>query len=351
MNKYFILFFLVLNGFLTSAQYYNAANGIAGGTPLKLALHNIIIGQASVGYTGLWNAFTSTDTKPNGKVWDIYSYKFSGAQPYEFTHFSDQCGTYSNEGDCYNREHSWPQSYFNSAEPMQTDLFHVYPTDGEVNGIRGNLPYGKVISANKVTANGSKRGTSNTYPNGSDVFEPIDSFKGDLARSYFYMNTRYTTQGNSWANWEMANGPELTPAAIALLLSWHHLDPVSTKEINRNNAIYIKQGNRNPFIDQPLYADCIWGTANCSPLGVKEVDAALAISIYPNPSAQVITVALPFDYKQQILGYTILDIYGKSVLQGNTLPKEISISTLTAGMYFIKIQTDSGIVVKQFCKL
>jgi endonuclease I len=350
MRKFGTILFFIFFHTLGHAQYYNAANGIAGGTPLKLALYNIIKGHASVGYSGLWNAFTSTDTKPNGKVWDMYSYKFSGAQLYEYTHFSDQCGTYSQEGDCYNREHTWPQSFFNSVDPMQSDMFHVYPTDGEVNGIHGNLGYGKVISANKVTLNGSKRGSSNTYPSGNDVFEPIDSFKGDIARSFFYMSTRYTLQGNNWSNWDMANGADLTPAAIALLLDWHHADPVSAKEINRNNAIYIKQGNRNPFIDQPLYADCIWGTADCSPLRNANIENILPIEIYPNPSNDFINVSIPENFKHTALDISVYNLLGQIVLKPQDLKTPLEIKDLKPGVYYLRIVSESKTAIKRLVK-
>jgi endonuclease I len=351
MCKKIIFLFVFLYCANINAQYYAAAGGISGGNPLKLALHNIIKGHSSIGYAGLWNAFTSTDTKPNGKVWDIYSYKFVGPQPYEYTHFTDQCGNYNNEGDCYNREHSWPQSYFNSAEPMESDLFHVYPTDGEVNGIRGNLPYGNVNVANIITDNGSKRGTSSTYSNGSIVFEPIDSFKGDVARTYFYMNTRYTLQGSSWSNWEMANGPELTTDAITLLLNWHHLDPVSQKEVDRNNAIYVKQGNRNPFIDNPIYADCIWGIANCSTVGLQHIVKQSSISISPNPTSDFLQINVPDIDVHNFVQADLYNIYGQIVQTYRLINEPISIKNLETNMYYLQIKTKTGVVVKQFLKL
>lgn len=349
MSKKNILLVIILFCLKANAQYYNAAGGIAGGTPLKLALHNIIKNHTPLSYNDLWNAFTATDSKSNGNVWDIYSFRFSGAQPYEHSHFTDQCGQYSQEGDCYNREHTWPQTYFNSTMPMQSDLFQVYPTDGEVNGIRGNLPYGVVASANKVTLNNSKRGASNTYPNNSDVFEPIDSFKGDLARTYFYMATRYYTEGNTnWTNWEMANGPDLTPAAITLLLNWHHLDPVSQKEVNRNNAIFARQGNRNPFIDFPEYADCIWGTGNCSTVSINTLEAVTNIQIYPNPASNILHIEMPV--KIVNINAIVVNSVGVEVLNKPLANNILSIGNLPYGVYFLKLVTPQGVFNRKFIK-
>src|SRR5690606_19586426 len=162
-------------------------------------------------------------------------------------------------------------------------LFHLYPTDGYVNGKRSNFPYGEVNNPNWVSENGSKLG-QNSYPGnpGSLAFEPLAAYKGDLARTYFYMSTRYYGEDGGWQNWEMANGAELKTWAIQMLLDWHHNDPVSEKEIARNNAIYIIQENRNPFIDHPEYADCIWGnTKECSGNSLNEQEAQLALLIYP----------------------------------------------------------------------
>ena len=138
MKKPFLLFLLIatLTGFAQIPNgYYNAANGKTG-DELKVALHNIIKGHHVVSYGGLLNAFAYTDCKPNGKIWDIYS-------NYEYS-LSGSCGEYEQEGDCWNREHTWPQSWFNEQTTPRSDLFHVYPTDGYVNGQRSNYPYGEV---------------------------------------------------------------------------------------------------------------------------------------------------------------------------------------------------------------
>lgn len=238
--------------------YYTDAEGKTG-AQLKTALFNKIKGHTDKGYTYVWTAFNTTDKKANGKVWDIYSSK-------EWTFSSNQCGNYGKEGDCYNREHSFPKSWFSDASPMHNDLFHLYPSDGYVNGIRGNLVFGEVGTANYTSTNGCKRG-NNVFPGYSGtVFEPADEYKGDLARTYFYFATRYEDRIAGWENNDndadaALNGttfPVYEQWYINLLAKWHNQDPVSQKEIERNNTIYAIQGNRNPYIDHPEYAGLIW---------------------------------------------------------------------------------------------
>jgi endonuclease I len=247
--------------------YFNSIGNVRGAA-LKTALYNkISSGVTSISYSAIWNAYATTDVQPNGKVWDIYSTRLDQASPYEYTMGSNQCGTYSTEGDCYNREHSFPQSWFNSATPMQTELNHVFASDGKVNGLRSNFPYGYVTNASNTSLYGGKLGTSaNNFGYTGVVFEPIDEYKGDLARGYFFMATRYENLIASWLSNGNAsdilagnNYPVFKPWQLSVLLSWHNLDPVSDKEIKRNNAIAAIQGNRNPFIDSPQYAQRIWG--------------------------------------------------------------------------------------------
>jgi len=260
---FFTLFFYIYTFSWAQAPtgYYDEANGLTG-AELKTALSDIISAHTSLSYSELWAAFQYTDKKPNGKVWDMYSDVPGGTPAYEFTFGTDQCGNYSSEGDCYNREHSFPKSWFNDGYPMYTDMFHLVPTDGYVNGKRSNYPYGEVGSASWTSTNGSKVGTS-SYPGYSGtVFEPIDEYKGDFARGYFYMATRYESNISGWSC-PMLNGtsyPAYTEWAVNLLMDWHEQDPVSQKEIDRNNKIYEDyQHNRNPFIDHPEYVNLIWG--------------------------------------------------------------------------------------------
>lgn len=242
------------------AGYYDGTAGLSG-QPLQVALYNIIKNHTVRTYDNLWTDFQTTDKKANGYVWDMYSDVPGGTPPYDFTFITEQCGNYSNEGDCYNREHSFPKSWFNDGTPMYSDLFHLVPTDGKVNGQRGNYPYGEVGTATWTSMNGSKLGPSDFPGYSGTVFEPIDDYKGDFARNYFYMATRYQNLISGWSS-PMLDGsayPAFTEWAEAMLLEWSISDPVSQKEIARNNAIYGIQHNRNPYIDHPEYVALIWG--------------------------------------------------------------------------------------------
>jgi ATP-dependent DNA helicase RecQ len=116
-------------------------------------------------------------------------------------HNQKKCGNYSTVCDCYNKEHSVPQSWFSSKSPMVSDAFHVYPTDGKVNGQRSNYPFGECTGGKTLTADALGRlGTSTFSGFSGTVFEPVDDYKGDFARTYFYMATRYANQCESWGN-------------------------------------------------------------------------------------------------------------------------------------------------------
>ena len=259
-----VLFFMMAVSAEIPEGYYDSATG--SGYTLKTQLHNIIDNHTVVSYDALWTHFQSTDVdnyyENNGSPLDMYSENPSGPDPYNFTFISNQCGTYSGEGSCYNREHSFPKSWFNDASPMYSDIFHLYLTDGYVNGRRSNWPFGEVNAPTWTSLNGSKVGPC-SYPGYTGtVFEPIDEFKGDFARSYFYMATRYEDVVSGWSS-AMLDGSSdkvYTDWALNMLIEWHTNDPVSQKEIDRNNVIYNNvQGNRNPFIDNPNYVYQIWG--------------------------------------------------------------------------------------------
>ena len=262
MKKRFLLFVLLFWVLIGVAQppanYYNAANGLTG-DQLKTALHNIIKGHTTISYSQIWNAYWSTDNKGNGVVWDMYSDVPGGTPPYVYHLGQDQCGSYNSEGDCYNREHSWPSSWFNDQSTPRTDMHHIFATDGYVNNRRGNFPFGEVRSATWTSQNGSKLGSCKTSGYSGTVFEPIDAYKGDFARAIMYMSVRYYSEDSGWGSSDMTNKSTILPWAIDMLLRWNDQDPVSQKEIDRNNAIYNDyQHNRNPFVDHPEYARMIW---------------------------------------------------------------------------------------------
>ena len=240
------------------SMYYSSASGYYGKNLIE-ALSDIIEDHTQLSYSGVWTAYQTTDLDENGKVWDMYSTK-------RWTYKKEQCGSYSSIGDCYNREHSFPKSWFDDGYPMYTDLNHLYPTDGYVNNQRGNLPFGECANGSYVASSGSvkplgRRGASTFSGYSGTVFEPDDEYKGDFARAYFYMATCYNDVNSRWKSDMLAGNsyPFFTTWVVNLLLKWHRQDPVSDKEIKRNDAVYDVQGNRNPFIDHPELAEHIWG--------------------------------------------------------------------------------------------
>ncbi|PME27430.1 endonuclease I [Vibrio sp. 10N.286.55.E10] len=253
-------------------EYYKDAEGKVG-FALKTALYQIIDNHSSQGYTAIWTLVSEADLDAyydtDGSILDMYSEKPSGSDSIQFTKVADQCGQYRKEGDCYNREHSFPKSWFGGkVEPMNSDGHHLFATDGYVNSKRSNWPFGEVSSATYTSSNGSKLGSAaNSLGYVGTVFEPIDEFKGDFARAYFYMATRYENEianweGNSTSSDAVLDGTNTTvfePWLLTMLKRWHSEDPVSQKEIDRNKAVYDFQGNRNPFIDHPEFVSQIWG--------------------------------------------------------------------------------------------
>ncbi|NVO08615.1 MAG: endonuclease [Bacteroidales bacterium] len=275
--------------------YYTAADGKTGAT-LKTALYNIIKGHTDLGYDGLYNIYTTSDNLPSGKVWDMYSIKADGTANYFFSHTSgDRCGSYSTEGDCYNREHTFCDSWLGKASPQRSDAHHIVPTDGYVNNRRSSYPHGKVGTVSWTSSNGSKLGNSDPATGYSGiVFEPIDEFKGDFARMYFYVVTRYENLVAGWASngsaGELLDGtsfPAFKSWFKTLMLQWNQQDPVSQKEIDRNNAIYALQHNRNPYIDHPEYAEAVWGSGTIALSFTSSAVTSATVGVVYNYSVSV----------------------------------------------------------------
>ncbi len=243
--------------------YYNSCENKSGRNLLQ-ALNGVISNHTTLSYKSLNDYYPKTDAYPDGTLWDIYSTKHWNP--------SAKCGNYSVVGDCYNKEHSFPKSWFDDASPMYSDLHHLYPTDGKVNGQRSNHPYGECSRGTTLPGTGSVKalgrlGSSTFSGYSGTVFEPDDEYKGDLARTYFYMAACYYTRTASWHSDMLAgnNFPLFKTWAINLLLKWHRQDPVSSRETKRNDAVAKVQGNRNPFIDHPELAEHIWGDKTSTP--------------------------------------------------------------------------------------
>ncbi len=338
-----LVLFFALSCLLAVAQapvgYYDGTQGLYG-EALKEALHNIIKDHSPRTYSQLWQDFYATDRKANGKVWDMYSDVPGGTPPYEYTFFTDQCGNYSQEGDCYNREHTWPTSWFGgNVMPMHTDLYHIVPTDGFVNNRRANFPYGEVNNPSWVSANGAKLGPNVTPGYTGVVFEPIDAYKGDFARGMLYMTVRYYGLGNNWPGSDMTAGAELLPWALDLMLQWHEQDPVSQKEIERNDAVYALQNNRNPFIDNPDFAFLIWDET-----AAVSSTAAPLFTVYPNPGCGMINISFEKPDISSPLTVVIHDLSAREFLRfegltGNHISFQEEL--LPVGFYILHVYTEN----------
>lgn len=320
--------------------YYDAASGLSGAA-LKSKLATIITnGHIDKGYAGLWTGYKTTDIDKNyendGSILDIYSENPSGTDPYKFTPGTSQCGTYSVEGNCYNREHVIPQSLFNQASPMVSDINFIRATDGKVNGMRSNYPYGKVGTATFTSKNGSKLGNSVSAGYTGTVFEPIDAFKGDVARMIFYFVTRYESKLSGFTSGNILGTtfPGLQTWELNVLLAWHNADPVSQAEINRNNASYTFQGNRNPFIDHPEYVTAIWGGGTSTDTTAPSIPASLASSNVTSTSATVSWAA-----STDNVGVTGYKIFKNGTQVGTSTTTSYSLTGLTASTtYSITVQ-------------
>ena len=285
-----------------------------GGTNLVNALRPYITqiadGQSNtISYNGLWTAYAESDGIPgsNGtRIYDMYG-------GFEYKHGTDQGGNYSKEGDCYNREHSVPKSWFSEKTPAYSDIIHVVPSDGKVNGMRSNYAFGEVDAVtyshsfparsyngvqyqkagiSKLGSPKSINGVNITNCSDNKVFEPDDQYKGDFARIYMYFAVRYAggtcspTSGDGRAIFTSTctdSNPYMTNYGLALIQKWHVQDPVSEKEELRNDAVEKLQGNRNPFVDYPEWADKIFGTNYEETYGQPSTDPAVkSVSVSPS---------------------------------------------------------------------
>ncbi|MCH5307208.1 MAG: endonuclease [Prevotella sp.] len=270
-----------------SGTYYKNADGKKGAA-LKTALYEIIsANHTKLSYDDLWEYFKTTDKRSDGKIWDMYS------NVTDYTPVS-QGSNYPNEGSGYNREHSFPNSWFGGSRGhiAYADLNHLYPTDGYINNMRSNFCFGETKSPTKTSKNGFSKLGPCFYVAKVTCFEPNDMYKGDFARTYFYMVTRYENEIVNWfQSYSNKEGvaetlagnkyPGLTDWQLNMLMEWSAKDPVSEdKEVPRNKAVYGIQHNRNPFIDYPGLEEYIWGSLK---------DVAFSYDNYQNPTGIITT--------------------------------------------------------------
>ena len=360
MKKHYLLTFLLcsLMGWAQiPAGYYSTATGT--GYTLKTQLFNIIKNQTDLGYSGLWvtyqtsdrDVFTGTGYENDNTIYDMYTENPTGsAGECGFIYGTDQ-DTGSGGGsecDVYNREHIVPQSIFSQAAPMRHDAHFVTPTDKKVNGDRGDNPHGNVAVVSSTTNNGGKHGTSAIAGYVGQVFEPNSAFKGDIARMYFYFATRYEDQIASWS-YPMFNGTSnqvFTNSFLNMLITWHNNDPVSVFEITRNNAIYARQNNRNPFIDHPEYVCQIY-SVQCAALSSESFALENAISIYPNPAINnEVTITSETELKSIIL-YNINGQIIQEIKNPTRVDNSYKVNNLPSGFYLVQMASENAIATKK----
>lgn len=338
-------------------NYYSTAT--TGGSTLKTELFNIINNHNVQTYNSLWQHFVNTDATFSGKVLDIYSDTPCNEPPYIYTFGDDQdTGSGGNfEGDLYNREHSMPRSWFGGeVSPMHTDLYHIYPVDKWVNAMRANYPYAVIENPTWTSMNGSKLGIVSVDGYSGSGFEPIDEYKGDLARTYLYMITRYQDQIENWtysieamSMLDNKKYPGYKPWVIDMLLEWHESDPVSQKERLRNDAVFTIQGNRNPFVDFPEFVNRVWGDTT----DLVNINSTLNfnndLTLYPNPTNGIIY------YKSKSKAETIkvFNVNGEKNHSSNPENSEgnISLSGLPAGVYNVSFIYKEKIITRKIILL
>ena len=278
-------------------NYYTALDGKKK-EALKTAAHEVIRPHTVVTYNSLFpTQFPKTDVYPelyNGQKrwWEMYS---------------DNVYYVSRGWSGMNREHSFPKSWWGGDNnEAYTDLFHLYPSESDANMAKSNYPLGEVEDAtfdNGVTRVGYA--VSGQGGGAGKVFEPADEYKGDFARTYFYVVTAY--QDFTWKYTYMAQQgdyPTLKPWAVDLLLDWHRRDPVSQKEIDRNEAVYKIQGNRNPFIDFAELAEYIWGSRTSETFYIAEQGGTITPPITGDPELVSPAENSSLDFGQVAIGST-----------------------------------------------
>ena len=317
--------------------YYDALNGKSG-EALKNAIFDLTRRHTVLSYYSLWSYFHDTDCRDddNRIVWDMYS-----DRTYYF-----RSGNSGVSG--MHKEHSFPKSWWYGYDETEgyaayTDINHLYPADGDANMAKSNYPLGEVSTVhfdNGVTKVGTPKlgqgGGCNT------VFEPDDRYKGDFARTYFYMACTY--QNYAWKyTYQVTNNSwqTLNEWSIDLLCRWARADAVSDKEVNRNDAVQKYQNNRNPFIDFPELFEYIWGNRQGQVFYLNEAGTSSDTTTYTGePELIAPTQGTVLDFGEVALGRTLeYTLYIKG--RGLTNPLSIQLYRYDYQMFSIPVTTVS----------
>jgi endonuclease I len=385
-----ILLLFCMHSFADPGTYYNDVDSTQSCNNFKTILFNKIKNDFHLFYGQIDSFYNKTDLKPAESpltgfvIIDRYCADIPGAFDSCNFRYNDRTpgvrsfcftgGTASEYCKCFAKEHSFPSSWFDDSTLMRTDMHFVWPADSKFNNEKSNFPLGYVRPVSVYTSyNGSKVGRSDAsrnygYIGARDtlisnnnliynrVFEPIDEFKGDFARAYLYVATRYHDRISNWKNLDIIGGnvisnssyTGLEPWILQLCVQWHKQDPPNAFERKRNDSVYAIQGNRNPYVDFPGWVEKAFGTngnaAACISSGIKNNNRTIDFSVFPNPANDFLSIQFARSVSIKSATVEIIDVVGKTIFsQSINQPNEIfSINTanLAKGIYIINIQTE-----------
>lgn len=235
--------------------------------------------QGDLKSIGTWFAFPLTDMHPDGVIWDMYS----------------NCVRYypkkrGDSGCSLNIEHCLPKSWWGTGVKTDTiyrDLFNLNPSDQRANSQKSNYAPGHVLKGDKFDNGSFRMDSKNKSQYGYICWEPAPEYRGDFARTYFYMVTAYEQQSWDAAYSDYVSNTSylrFSPTIIQVLLDWHREDPVSDKEICRADRITDIQHNRNPFIDYPDLVEYIWGEKKGQAVDLASLSCTAGTGICPEPT-------------------------------------------------------------------
>lgn len=311
--------FLIFNLNLVFAQpdpgYYSSVDE-SSPSALKASLHNIIKDHTKIPYTS-----SATDT------WDVLELAGEDVDNSNNVIALYKNSTYSKVGggnNDYNREHSWPKSFGfpndGSSNYPYTDMHHLFIANSSYNSSRSNKPFDICTSGctEKTTdVNNGRGGAGQSNFTKTDVWDVWQSRQGDVARAMFYMAVRY--EGGTHGITNVAepdleltdnliliensatgnNESQAYMGLLSVLITWHYNDPVDIYEHQHNESVESGQGNRNPFIDNPEWAKCVFElvcdgggsdtTAPSAPnnLTASAITGAIAVDWFNNDEADL----------------------------------------------------------------
>jgi len=347
MTKYFLMiFFFTVTCYCQIPQYYSDINFNQSSNVVENQLSNLITNTHTIEFpytsddTDTWDILKLSDEVQSSPsvVFLVYGFDLSvGISQFDYTRDKNLSCHISGCSGLWNREHVYAKSLATpplsvSQEGSGTDIHNLKPCDGDMNSSRSNRLFDSGSGNTHITNNG------NWYPG--------DDWKGDVARIIMYMHLRYPSQcdANNTVQNTSSNFPDI-------LLQWNAEDPVSTHESYRNNVIFSFQGNRNPFIDNPYLATLIWGGIPADDLWNTFSNDFFSlqsnITIYPKPALNYINID---GIKSKSYKYQIYNINGKLLLSNQTSKDQIEVTSLSKGLYFIKLITKKSSSNYRFLK-